>query len=134
MADDALKVRGPFDAHYGLEIDTASADLMAGHCVVRDTLMQPFGIVHGGVLMSIAETLASFGTWLGVQERGDIAVGQNNNTDFLRPVSEGTIHAEGRPRHRGRTSWIWDVELTNDAGALCAVSRVTIAVRPPRGG
>ena len=56
-------------------------------------------------------------------------VGQSNHTSFLRPMSEGTIHAVARRRHRGRTTWIWDVEMTDDEGRLCALSRVTIAVR-----
>jgi 1,4-dihydroxy-2-naphthoyl-CoA hydrolase len=54
----------------------------------------------------------------------------SNSTNFIRPITAGTIHAEAKPRHRGRTTWIWDVEITNDAGALCAMGRVTIAVRP----
>jgi uncharacterized protein (TIGR00369 family) len=48
----------------------------------------------------------------------------------MRPVSEGTVHAEGRRRHRGRTTWIWDVDFTDAEGRLCASSRVTMAIRP----
>ena len=61
---------------------------------------------------------------------GNIAVGMSNHTSFLRPITSGTVHAEAKPRHRGRTTWIWDVEITNDDGALCAIGRITIAVRP----
>ena len=124
----------PFDDHLGHEIVEASADLMRGRCAVTPALLQPYGLVHGGVLAAIAETLASLGTHLGVADRGDIAVGQSNATQFLRPLRGGTIHAEGRPRHRGRTSWVWDVEITDDSGALCAISRLTIAVRPAQRG
>jgi 1,4-dihydroxy-2-naphthoyl-CoA hydrolase len=53
----------------------------------------------------------------------------SNQSSFLRPVGNGTIHAIARRRHRGRTTWVWDVELTNDEGQLCALSRVTVAVR-----
>jgi uncharacterized protein (TIGR00369 family) len=56
----------------------------------------------------------------------------SNNSTFLRSIREGKIHATARRIHRGRTTWIWDVELTDDDGRLCAVSRVTIAVRPLR--
>jgi uncharacterized protein (TIGR00369 family) len=59
--------------------------------------------------------------------------GLSNQTSFLRPILEGFINATAVRRHRGRTTWIWDVELTDDQGRLCAVSRMTIAVRPPRG-
>ena len=57
-------------------------------------------------------------------------MGQSNHTSFLRPVTEGTVHAEGTPIHRGRTTWVWDVDFTDDEGRLCAASRVTMAVRP----
>ncbi len=59
-----------------------------------------------------------------------IAVGSSNHTSFLRPVTEGVIHAEARRRHRGRTTWVWEVEITDDEGRLCALVRMTIAVRP----
>ncbi len=75
--------------------------------------------------------MASATTYLHVQPDGSIAVGQSNHTSFLRPVAEGTVHAEGRRRHRGRTTWIWDVDFTDDEGRLCAISRVTMAVPAP---
>ena len=57
-------------------------------------------------------------------------MGLSNQTSFLRPVTEGTINAVARARHRGRTTWVWEVELTDDDGRLCALTRVTVAVRP----
>ncbi len=58
-------------------------------------------------------------------------MGMSNNTSFLRPITEGTVHRRlAMRRHRGRTTWIWDVDMTDDSGRLCASSRVTIAVRP----
>jgi 1,4-dihydroxy-2-naphthoyl-CoA hydrolase len=88
--------------------------------------------VHGGVHASIAEALASVGTNVGVVPEGSIGLGMSNNSTFLRSIREGTIHGTARRIHRGRTTWVWDVELTDDDGRLCAVSRVTIAVRPLR--
>jgi 1,4-dihydroxy-2-naphthoyl-CoA hydrolase len=120
----------PFDGHYGLEIDGASEDLVRGRVVVRDHHKQLTGVVHGGVYASIAEAFASYGTTLGVLDRGMVGLGMSNQSSFLRPITAGTIHAEARSRHRGRTTWIWDVDLTDDDGRVCAVSRVTIAVRP----
>jgi len=99
---------------------------------VRPELLQPFGLVHGGVYAAVAETLASIGTFVAVQEQGLHAMGLSNSTSFLRPILDGTIHATARPIHRGRTTWLWDVECADDAGRLCATTRVTIAVRPPR--
>jgi 1,4-dihydroxy-2-naphthoyl-CoA hydrolase len=119
----------PFDRHYGLEVDEATDELVRGRVLVREHLLQPVGLVHGGVHASIAEALASLGTNVGVVPEGKIGLGQSNQSSFLRPVSKGTIHGLARRRHRGRTTWVWDVELTDDDGRLCAVSRVTIAVR-----
>jgi 1,4-dihydroxy-2-naphthoyl-CoA hydrolase len=119
----------PFDTHYGLEIDEATEEVVTGRVAVRPHVLQPIGLVHGGVHASIAEALASFGTNVGVHQDGKIGLGQSNNSSFLRPIKEGTIHAVARRRHRGRTTWIWDVEMTDDTGRLCAMSRVTIAVR-----
>jgi 1,4-dihydroxy-2-naphthoyl-CoA hydrolase len=119
----------PFDRHYGLEVEEASDELVRARVPVREHLLQPVGLVHGGVHASIAEALASYGTNVGVVPEGKIGLGQSNHSSFLRPISEGTIHAVALRRHRGRTTWIWDVEMTDDDGRLCAISRVTIAVR-----
>ena len=125
-----LPYEDTFDVSIGLEIDdlvevgvrTARLPVVPGVC-------QPMGIVHGGVYAAIAESLASMGTADGVIERGKVPLGMANNTNFLRPVSEGCVHARAEAFHRGRTSWVWDVEMRNDDGKLCATSRVTIAVR-----
>jgi 1,4-dihydroxy-2-naphthoyl-CoA hydrolase len=120
----------PFDRHYGLEVDEAGEELVRAHVPVVRHVTQPLGLVHGGVYASIAEALASLGTNIGVVPRGSVGLGMSNHSTFLRPISRGTIHAVARRRHRGRTTWVWDVELTDDDDRLCAVSRVTIAVRP----
>jgi 1,4-dihydroxy-2-naphthoyl-CoA hydrolase len=99
---------------------------------VAARLLQPFRLVHGGVFAALAETVASKATSEAVAGEGMIAVGQSNNTTFLRAVREGSITAAGRSRHRGRTTWVWDVEMSDDKGRLCALSRVVIAVRPAR--
>jgi 1,4-dihydroxy-2-naphthoyl-CoA hydrolase len=119
----------PFDRHYGLEIDEATEELVRARVPVAAHLLQPVGLVHGGVHASIAEALASVGTNVAVVPDGKIGLGQSNSSSFLRPITEGTIHAVAYRRHRGRTTWIWDVEMTDDASRLCAISRVTIAVR-----
>jgi 1,4-dihydroxy-2-naphthoyl-CoA hydrolase len=94
--------------------------------------LQPFGTVHGGVYAALAESICSAATYDAVHSDGMAAMGQSNNTTFLRPILEGHINAIARARHRGRTTWVWDVEMLDDAGRACALSRVTIAVRPRR--
>jgi len=87
-------------------------------------------MIHGGVYAAIAETLASTGTARGVYSAGGAALGMSNNTSFLRPITEGSVHGNAVAIHRGRTTWVWDVEMRDDEGRLCATARVTIAVRP----
>jgi 1,4-dihydroxy-2-naphthoyl-CoA hydrolase len=118
-----------FDALYGLELLELNAELARGQVVVRDELKQPAGLVHGGVYASIAESLASFGTRVAMFPQGKLAMGLSNQTSFLRPITEGVIHAQARRRHQGRTTWVWDVEIHDDAGRLCVLTRMTIAVR-----
>lgn len=130
MNDDAVTNVSGFDALYGLEVLEVGDDLVRAQVVVREELRQPFGLVHGGVLAAISETLASLGTLAVVVAQGNAAMGSSNHTSFLRPITGGTIHARAMRRHRGATTWIWDVEISDDEGRLCALTRMTIAVRP----
>src|SRR4029450_3308111 len=91
----------PFDRHYGLEVDEAGDELVRAHVPVVKHVTQPLGLVHGGVYASIAEALASLGTNIGVVPRGSVGLGMSNHSTFLRPISQGTIHA-GPPRPWGR--------------------------------
>jgi 1,4-dihydroxy-2-naphthoyl-CoA hydrolase len=118
-----------FDALYGLEVLEAGDERVRARVPVRDELKQAMGLVHGGVFASIAESITSLATALAVIPEGRMAQGLSNQTSFLRPITEGTIHAEARRRHRGRTTWVWEVEITDDHGRLCALVRMTIAVR-----
>ena len=120
---------GTFDALVGLVIDSATDEEVRAHVDVRDELKQPMGLVHGGVFASIAESVASAATYFGVAADGKTAQGLSNQTSFLRPIFEGTIRAVARRRHRGRTTWIWEVEISDDQERLCALVRMTIAVR-----
>jgi 1,4-dihydroxy-2-naphthoyl-CoA hydrolase len=131
--EPAVPLDRTFDALIGLQVDEVGEELARGHLEVADHHRQPFGIVHGGVLAAIAESLASMATAAAVIPEGEIAVGLSNQTSFLRPVTGGTVHAEARRRHRGRTTWVWEVDLTDDEGRLCAIVRMTIAVRPMPG-
>jgi 1,4-dihydroxy-2-naphthoyl-CoA hydrolase len=121
-----------FDALYGLEVLELTDQRVTAQVAVTDKVKQPMGLVHGGLYASIAESITSIATATAVASDGMIATGMSNQTSFLRPITEGTVHATAVRRHRGRTTWMWDVEITDDAARLCAVSRMTIAVRPPR--
>ena len=125
-----LAAEDSFVAKIGLEVDAlVEVGERTGRLPVVPGVCQPMGIVHGGVYASIAESLASMGTADGVLSLGKVPLGMSNNTSFLRPVTSGSVHAKATAMHRGRTTWLWDVEMRDDNGKLCATSRVTIAVR-----
>jgi uncharacterized protein (TIGR00369 family) len=121
-----------FDGLYGLQVTALSDEEVRAEVPVRDELRQPAGLVHGGVFASIAEATTSMATWYAVQDLGLTAQGLSNQTSFLRPIVDGTIHAVARRRHRGRTTWVWEVEISDDQERLCALVRMTIAVREAR--
>ena len=124
-------IEGTFDALFGLEILEYSDDEVRGQVVIQPHHKQPAGLLHGGVLAAMAESLASLATFHAVAGDGKVAMGMSNATTFMRPITEGTVHAVARRRHRGRTTWVWDVDFTDDDGRLCATTRMTIAVRDP---
>jgi 1,4-dihydroxy-2-naphthoyl-CoA hydrolase len=131
----ATELERTLDRVLGFELIELSADHVRARLRIHDSVRQRFGIVHGGTYCAWAEMLASEGTVIGVAAENKIAVGLSNSTHFLRPLRDGVITAEGRPRHRGRSIWIWDVDFTDEQGRLCSSSRVTLAVRPaPEGG
>ena len=102
---------------------------------VRDELLQPFGILHGGVMSSLVESICSRATARAVLEQGMAAMGQSISVNFLRPVADGSIEARARARHRGRTTWVWEAEVLDSDDRVCALAQMTIAVRPmPKDG
>ena len=121
-----------FDGLYGLVLTDVGEETISATVAVRDELKQPAGLVHGGVYASISESIASLATALGVGPLGQIATGLSNQTSFLRPITEGTIHAVATRKHCGRTTWVWEVEITDDQDRLCVLTRMTVAVRELR--
>ena len=120
-----------FDGLLGFRFLGASADTARGEAPFAARICQRFGMVHGGAYAALAEMVATEGTVANVWESGSFCSGLSNSTNFMRPVTGGDrIRAEARAVHRGRTTWIWDVDLIDDEDRVCAVSRVTIAVRP----
>ena len=115
-----------FTDYEHLAVDEASMAMP-----VESQVLQPYGIVHGGAYAALAESLTSKATYETVGP-DNVAFGQTNDTSFLRPVFSGTVTADARAKHRGSTTWVWEVEMRDDDDRLCAVSRVTIAVRPFR--
>jgi 1,4-dihydroxy-2-naphthoyl-CoA hydrolase len=117
----------------GIEYLEHGPELVRARAEVSDRIRQPYGIVHGGAYSAIAESICSAATALAVMPDGKLAMGQSNSATFLRPITAGHVNATAHRRHGGRTTWVWDTEITDDADRLCAMVRVTIAVReaPP---
>jgi uncharacterized protein (TIGR00369 family) len=99
---------------------------------IRDELRQPFGLMHGGVMSSLVESICSYATAGAVYDEGMAAMGQSINVTFLRPIVEGAAEVHARARHRGRTTWVWECEVRDSQDRVCALSQMTIAVRPRR--
>ena len=123
------RISDGFDGHYGLVVTEVADDLVRGEIAIGPEHLQLAGLVHGGVYAAVAEALASIGTYLVVSEQGQTAQGLSNLTSFMRPITGGTLHATARRRHRGRATWVWDVDALDDEQRLCATTRMTVAVR-----
>ncbi|SHM38766.1 PaaI family thioesterase [Cryptosporangium aurantiacum] len=123
---------GPFAKFLGLELDTVTPDEIVARWTVRAELLQPYGILHGGVHCAVVESLASTGAavWLG--ERGQV-VGANNSTDFYRPTTDGArLRSVASPVHRGRSQQVWVVETHDEDGRLVARGQVRLQNLTPR--
>ena len=132
MADEiAERENKPhFAGLLGIEWLDDDPDAARARVDVRDELLQPFGIVHGGVMSTLVESLCSRSTALAVYGEGMVAMGQSINVSFMRPISEGSIEVLATARHRGRTTWVWEAEVRDAEDRLCALAQMTIAVRP----
>lgn len=117
-----------FDRLYGLELVELGDGQARGRVVVRDELKDARGRVHGGVYAAIAESLAVAATARMLESEGRIVTPISLQASFLRPIADGAVHGAATARHRGRTTWVWEVQLLDDSEQLCGLSRVTVAV------
>ncbi|SOJ55408.1 Putative esterase [Mycobacterium simulans] len=117
----------PFDTQLGLQFTELSPDGARAQLEVKPKLLQPMGIVHGGVYCSMIESMASAAafTWLAANGGGNV-VGVNNNTDFLRAINSGTVHGKAEPVHRGRRQQLWLVTITDDRDRVVARGQVRL--------
>jgi 1,4-dihydroxy-2-naphthoyl-CoA hydrolase len=119
-------VAGNFVDWLGLTFEELTGDRVLCTWQAEPRMHQPYGIVHGGIHCSVIETLASLGGALWLGDRGKV-VGVNNNTDFYRAVSEGSLTSTGTPLHRGRSQQVWLVEtMADDTGKLVARGQVRL--------
>jgi 1,4-dihydroxy-2-naphthoyl-CoA hydrolase len=130
MADEPGGLLSHFDALIGTEWLDDDPDHARVRVPMRDELRQPVGLLHGGVMSSLVESVCSRATALAVLGDGMAAMGQSISVSFIRPITEGHAEIKARARHRGRTTWVWDAEVLDAEERLCALAQMTIAVRP----
>lgn len=119
-------------AHLGLEFLEVGDDFIVGRIPVDDRTRQPYGLLHGGVSVVLAETLGSCGAAFAAPE-GHQAVGLDINANHLRGVKSGWVTGTARPVHIGRTTQVWQIDLRNEDGDMTCTSRITMAVLTPKG-
>lgn len=117
--------------HLGIEITEVGDDFLRARVPVDARTRQPFGILHGGVSVVLAETLGSIGAFFASPE-GHRGVGLDINANHIRATSSGWVTGTARAVHIGRTTQVWQIDMVNDAGELTCVSRITMAILAPR--
>lgn len=118
-------------SHLGIEFLEIGDDFLRARVPVDKRTVQPFGLLHGGVSVVLAETLGSMGAYYSSPE-GHRAVGLDINANHLRAAVAGWVTGIARPVHRGKTTQVWQIDMVNDAGELTCVSRITMAMLLPR--
>jgi uncharacterized protein (TIGR00369 family) len=126
----AVPFERSFDAQIGLSYDRIEPHEVVGTFEVRQDLLDRGGRLHGGVLTAVAEGTASMGTAAGVMGEGMTASGMSNDTSIVANVEGGRLTAVARRRSAAPDLWAWDVEITDEDGRTCSLSKVLIAVRP----
>jgi uncharacterized protein (TIGR00369 family) len=124
-----LATRGLADT-LGIELIELSPTRVVATMPVDERTLQPFGILHGGASIALAETVASLGATANVDREEFLAMGLEINANHLRAKSDGIVTATATPIHIGRTTHVWDVRITDESERLVCISRCTLAIRP----
>jgi 1,4-dihydroxy-2-naphthoyl-CoA hydrolase len=128
-----IPIERSFEGFLDLEWVGLGPDCAHVRFAVREVLKQPLGLLHGGIYAAVAETVASVATVNQVWPDGNVGAGLSNHASFLRPITEGTVDVQVRLRGHDEREWTWGHEFRDEAGRLCALVDVTIAVRPAPG-
>ena len=123
----ALPSRGLADT-LGIEVIELTPDRVVATMPVDGRTRQPFGILHGGASVALAETVVSLGAWRNIDDTRFAAVGLEINANHVRSKTDGVVRAVATPLHRGRTTHVWSAEITDETGRLVCISRCTIAI------
>ena len=118
--------------HLGIEFTAFGDDYLTAKMPVDQRTIQPFGLLHGGASVTLAETVGSIASTLVIEDPNQIAVGVEINANHLIPAVDGFVHATAKPIRLGRTLHVWNIEIKNDEDKLVCVSRLTIAITKRR--
>lgn len=129
---DALnaRARGSMVENLGIVVTEAGDDWLRGTMPVDARTKQPYGLLHGGASVALAETLGSMAGGLCVDITQEAVVGLEINANHLRAVREGTVTGTARALHVGRSTHVWEIRIENEAGKPVCISRITLAVIP----
>ncbi len=130
----ARSARGTLSEALGIRITGFGDDWLTGSMPVDARTKQPFGLLHGGASVALAETLGSLAGWLVLPPGGGHCVGIEINANHLRAVRDGEVTGTARPLHLGRNTQVWDIRISDALDRLSCVARLTLAVVPPRTG
>lgn len=117
-------------SHLGIQLVEATPERIVGTMPVRQEVHQPFGLLHGGASVALAETLCSIGAWLNVDIEREMAVGLEINANHLRAVTSGTVTGTATPIHVGKRTQVWEIRIADERGKPVCISRCTLAVVP----
>jgi 1,4-dihydroxy-2-naphthoyl-CoA hydrolase len=117
----------------GIRITAVGDDWLQGTMPVDQRTHQPYGLLHGGASVALAETLGSTAAMLTLDPEKELAVGLDINANHIRGVRSGTVTGTAKALHIGRTTQVWEIRIENEEGALVCISRITMAVIPARG-
>lgn len=113
----------------GIEVQSVEPDLVVATMPVDHRTRQPFGILHGGASVALAETAASIGTAMQIDQARYMAVGLEINANHIRAKQSGVVTARAVPLHKGRSTMVWEIRITDEENQLVAISRCTVMIR-----
>jgi len=125
---DRMSIKGTLMEVLGIEMVELGPDKVVATMPVNEATRQPTGILHGGASVALAETVASVGTYNLIDQKNQIAVGLEINANHIRGKRDGIVTAVAVPLHKGRTTMVWDIKITDEEGKLVCVSRCTMAI------
>ena len=127
-----MDIKGTIIEALGIETLELSADKVICTMPVNEKTKQPFGLLHGGASVVLAETVASIGAWASIDQENEVAMGMEINANHLRSVGQGIVTAIGTPLHKGRSSAVWEIKITDEQDRLICISRCTVAIAKKR--